>query len=246
MKHKRSAGVALIKSGAVRGYLLSSLFLLTVAITASCGSSGYGGGGGGGYGAPQPMQGASFYVDEVKGFDSLYYGTSSAPFRTITYALLIAGPNTTIIVQPGTYNSANTEMFPLVLQPGQMLIGDVPNKGDNGTTSTIITGTGSLMTTVGVFTSATIVGASGSRVSGFKIENAPTALDVAIVASGAMEISNNTLMNTNGVVVFADSGTVSAMGNTWPQMPPVCGTDIVVSPPGIVIWGSMAMQQCPP
>src|SRR5713226_4978471 len=128
MKHKRSAGVALIKSGAVIGYLLSSLFLLTVAITASCGSSGYGGGGGGGYGAPQPMQGASFYVDEVNGHDISSSGASNYPFKTITYALLIAGPNTTIIVQPGTYNSVNGETFPLMLQSGQMLIGDETTK----------------------------------------------------------------------------------------------------------------------
>jgi len=164
MKPKGTEDVALIKSGAVIGYLLSLLFLLSIAITASCGGSGYGGGGGGGYGAPQPMQGASFYVDAANGFDLLYYGTSSMPFKTITYALSVVGQNQTIIVGPGTYNIANGEMFPLMLRPGQILIGDEATKG----AVTLIVGSGPMALTGG-FDSATIMGAEGSRISGFQI-----------------------------------------------------------------------------
>jgi len=39
--------------------------------------------------------------------------------------------------------------------------------------------------------------------------------------------------------------TVYAIGNIWPHDVPLCGTDIVVTSTGQVIWGSGAGEQCP-
>ncbi|MCC7386705.1 MAG: right-handed parallel beta-helix repeat-containing protein [Deltaproteobacteria bacterium] len=39
--------------------------------------------------------------------------------------------------------------------------------------------------------------------------------------------------------------TVSAIGNTYPRNPPICGTDIVLTGSGVVIWGPAASAHCP-
>jgi hypothetical protein len=70
-------------------------------------------------------QAATYYV-ATTGSDS-NPGTSAQPFRTITYAYSLAGPGTTIIVEPGTYTdyqsgwglhlgSSGTAANPIVLQ----------------------------------------------------------------------------------------------------------------------------------
>jgi parallel beta-helix repeat protein len=138
-----------------------------------------------------PVRGdTSLYVDAVNGND-LGPGTSNEPFKTITHALSADGSDKTIKVRPGTYDAALGEVFPLVLQPGQILIGDEINKGD-GAAPTLIVGHGGSIP--GGSWSATIVGAEGSRISGFKVgENSYVVLHAAIVADGiTMEITNNT------------------------------------------------------
>jgi parallel beta-helix repeat protein len=335
-----------------------------------------------------PFLNTSLYVDAVYGSD-VNPGTSNEPFRTITHALSAAGPDSTIKVRPGIYDAGLGEVFPLLLQPGQILIGDEPNKGD-GAIPTLIVGHGGPVP--GGSWSAMIIGAEASRISGFQVgEDSYVVLHAAVVADGiTMEITNNTfktsayagiLLQNNGASViennlfdtasygvyilgcpdgpiirnniflemalpidivgndtyavitnntitgngqvgvsvqhghplienntfnkstgytygaiavssssampkirrnvFActtaitvehgnpDLGTVSdhgnndfgdvtgaslthngaatiyAIGNTWPSTSPVCGTDIIVSADGIVIWGSGAGGQCP-
>src|SRR5947209_17184704 len=68
---------------------------------------------------------ATLYVS-TQGSDS-YPGTSAQPFRSITHAYSLAGPGTTITVEPGTYTdyqsgwglhlgSSGTASSPIVLQ----------------------------------------------------------------------------------------------------------------------------------
>ena len=157
----------------------------------------------------------SLYVDAVNG-NNLGPGTSDAPFKTITHALSVAGLNKTIRVSPGTYDAALGEVFPLVLQSGQILIGDEANKGE-GATPTLIVGTGAI---TGVFwvSSATIVGAEGSRISGFRVgEDAYTVGHMAVVADGiTMQITNNTFKAlTYGGIALANSGTSVIENNVF-------------------------------
>ena len=157
---------------------------------------------------------SSLYVDALNGND-LSPGTDDAPFKTITHALSVAGPNKTIRVRPGTYNAALGEVFPLLLQPGQILIGDETNKGD-GAAPTIIVGHGSVITEV--FNFATIVGAEGSRIAGFKVGvDVWTLSHLAVVADGiTMEITNNTFMTpTYGGILLANNGTSVVENNLF-------------------------------
>src|SRR6266481_3517131 len=57
-------------------------------------------------------------------------GTRSSPFKTISYALRVATRSgTTVQVDPGTYNVANSETFPITVPAGVLLIGNETSKG---------------------------------------------------------------------------------------------------------------------
>ncbi|MEW6051478.1 MAG: DUF1565 domain-containing protein [Candidatus Zixiibacteriota bacterium] len=112
-----------------------------------------------------------YYVDAVAGNDDSS-GTASAPFKTITHALKVAGENTTVGARPGTYDEANGEQFPIHLQPGQRLIGDIANKG-LGSTSTWVYGAALADPLSGNNWLAAIVAAESSFVAGFKFGAPP-------------------------------------------------------------------------
>ena len=153
-----------------------------------------------------------FWVDMANGLDT-NSGTESEPFKTITYALSQAGQNMTIKVLPGTYNATNGETFPLMLQPGQVLIGDETNKGEAATPTNII---GNAAFAVGTFSYATVVGAEGSRISGFSLGEGPNSHFAVIVDGVTMEISNNSFRSsTYGGVYVYNSGTTTITGNTF-------------------------------
>ncbi len=143
----------------MKNYLLQGLFcVLFFILAASCSSSPGNGGGGNGSSSSNSASSSSstsssssssssskssvssvsydFYVS-TNGNDA-NSGTLSSPFRTITHAVQVAGPNKTIKVSPGTYS--NGEIFPLILKTGQGLYGDPDNFG-TGTIPTVITGT---------------------------------------------------------------------------------------------------------
>lgn len=86
-----------------------ALTLFSSLLLAGCG--GGGGGGGGGDAAP-----ATIHVHAVNGNDTTGDGSTANPFRTITVALLVAGPGATVQVGAGTYDAALGEVFPL--RPG--------------------------------------------------------------------------------------------------------------------------------
>lgn len=132
-----------------------------------------------------------YYVDASLGDDS-NPGTQSEPFRTITYATSTADTFEHIKVLPGTYDAALGESFPIGLKKGQVLSGDEDLKGD-GTSPTEISGLGEF--TNGKF--ASIRGAEGSRISGFKIGEPLTTHQYYAVASDSvtMRISYNTFIS---------------------------------------------------
>src|SRR6267378_251970 len=90
-----------------------------------------------------PLAGAqtTYYV-ATNGSDS-NPGTSAQPFRTITHAYSLAGPGTTIIVEPGTYTdyqsgwglhlgSSGTASSPIVLRGGAIIDGQNASDRDQG------------------------------------------------------------------------------------------------------------------
>ena len=68
------------------------------------------------------------YVDAFEGHDA-NVGTLGAPLKTITRALQMARPYSTVKVNPGTYDQQNGELFPLTIDYPVTLHGDPANRG---------------------------------------------------------------------------------------------------------------------
>ncbi|EQA63401.1 PF07602 domain protein [Leptospira alexanderi serovar Manhao 3 str. L 60] len=73
----------------------------------------------------------TFYVDSISGNDSTTPGTKSAPFRTITKAILaLKNSNVKVIaVAPGTYDGTIGETFSITIPEGVNIYGDINGKG---------------------------------------------------------------------------------------------------------------------
>lgn len=68
------------------------------------------------------------YINPTTGVDTAS-GSQSAPFKTLTKALQQATPNTTLRLAPGTYSTANGEIFPLIVPSNVTIVGDESQKG---------------------------------------------------------------------------------------------------------------------
>ncbi len=130
------------------------------------------------------------YVDADQGGDS-GDGSSGSPWATITHAVATAGEDFIINVAAATYDTTNGETFPIVLKPGQQLIGDVANKG-LGVVATRILGEGPYAHDQ--LTGAVIAGAEGARVAGFTVvtETDPSFHSGIALVGVDMEIDHNT------------------------------------------------------
>jgi hypothetical protein len=71
-----------------------------------------------------------------------------------------------------------------------------------------------------------------------------SAFETADLGTGA-DPGGNTFMGKGPSIMFEGAGTITAIGNAFPQNPPVCGTDIVLTDGGSVVFGSDAGQACP-
>src|SRR5262249_29059123 len=139
-------------------------------------------------------------------------------FRTVTKGLSVALPGQTVKVNPGTYDAAGGETFPLVVPGGVKLIGDEPALG-NGAIATKLAGGGF---TSELTIAATVVVGKGATVAGFLVADAfdnldacgVAALDVAGFAADGAIIRANTITGAmhHGVVVFHGAG-VGITGN---------------------------------
>jgi hypothetical protein len=67
----------------------------------------------------------TLYVDPASGNDT-FPGTQSQPLRTVTRALELSSPGTSIHMAPGVYQSSTGEVFPLQVPAGVTLRGDDP------------------------------------------------------------------------------------------------------------------------
>lgn len=91
--------------------------------------------------SPSPI--AGYYVDPIKGSDT-NNGTQSAPFKTITHALVMVKKSTgaplTVYLNPGAYTRNSGETFPLVIPTGVSLTGT--NYGHSVAKGSYINGSG--------------------------------------------------------------------------------------------------------
>jgi parallel beta-helix repeat protein len=94
-------------------------------------------------------------------------GSESAPFKTITRALEVAEPNSTIVLSPGTYDESSGETFPIRLKPGVSIQGDSKSRGSN----IAIKGGGTFMSPTFARQNITILGANQASMSGVTVTN---------------------------------------------------------------------------
>jgi parallel beta-helix repeat protein len=190
--------------------------------------------------APQ----GDYYVHASSGSDA-NPGTIQEPFKTITHAVAAAGPNKTVCVMPGTYNAALGESFPIYLQQGQSLVGDVPNKGA-GVVRTLVSGSGYAGHLPWADVLAAVVVAEGSYVAGLSID-APYSVDafgvyledvtgsiahntfgssattlyggVCVMGSGASGVVDNDFLTLSyGVYTYYHAGSMTVEGNLFETM----------------------------
>ncbi len=155
---------------------------------------------------------ADYYVDAVSG-DDANSGSETSPFKTIGKALSVVVSGNLIQVQPGTYDVANGESFPLTIPDGVGLRGDENNKG-NGTTATLIEGNDVVPSTT---TSAALISGQGSSISGFSISAGGTTPGWFGVYSSDVDalLTNNTFVTSYGGVRLAGNGNPTITDNIF-------------------------------
>ncbi|HAA30365.1 MAG TPA: hypothetical protein DCE56_25105 [Cyanobacteria bacterium UBA8553] len=108
----------------------------------------------------------TFYVNPTNGNDSAA-GSQSAPFKTITKALIQAQSGTQIQLAPGTYNAANGEDFPLAVPSGVTVVGNEQNKGSG----ILIEGSGQYNSRTQAGQNVTILLANNAQLRGVSATN---------------------------------------------------------------------------
>jgi len=146
------------------------------------------------------------YVSSSIGKDS-GDGTKTAPLKTITYALKIAQPNTTILLAPGTYSRQTGEVFPLILQSKITIKGNSFNSGKN----VLIQGGGNFNSPTLKQKNITIVATNNSILNGVTITN-PNLQGYGLwIESNGFVISKNTFTGNrlNGIsIVGSNTGII--------------------------------------
>ncbi|MBD2181779.1 DUF1565 domain-containing protein [Aerosakkonema funiforme] len=117
--------------------------------------------------AQSTAQTTQLFVNPANGNDTAGNGSNGSPFKTITQALRVAQPNTTIILAPGTYSEESGETFPIILKPGVSIQGDPANKGRNA----IIKGGGQFISRTFARQNIAILAADKSAIVGVTVTN---------------------------------------------------------------------------
>ena len=152
----------------------------------------------------QPQNYTVLYVNAQAGNDA-NDGSDRAPFRTITQALRQAPLNSIIKLAAGTYSQQSGEVFPIELQSGVTIQGEISDRGQ----STIIQGSGLFLSKTFARQQVAIIGANRAGLQGVTVSN-PTEQGYGVwVESSSPVISDST---------FTGSGHdgVSIVGNSAP------------------------------
>jgi parallel beta-helix repeat protein len=147
------------------------------------------------------------FVNPSVGDDKVGNGSEQTPWKTITRAIEVAAPNSTIILAQGTYSSATGEAFPLILKPGMIIQGDVRSKGRG----TVIQGGDDYLSRSFGKQNVGIVAANNTTVTGITVTNPnPRGYGMLIESANAV-ISEN---------IFAGSTQdgISVTGNAAPTI----------------------------
>ncbi|AXR68754.1 LIC10774 family surface protein [Leptospira mayottensis] len=202
----------------------------------------------------------TFYVDSISGNDS-NPGTKSAPFRTITKAILaLKNSNVKVIaVAPGIYDGTIGETFPITIPEGVNLYGDTNGKGLIGGTSSLYAGPPGTTPKTGI----TLISGNGadnvsgrdnitltlrnnSQISGFKITNPrqfnPQNLSVTVLLNtiNSAKVNRNTIegvMGGHGILINTNSYNTAHQGGNV-----ISGNSIYSNITGIIDFTLSASQ----
>lgn len=129
------------------------------------------------------------------------------PLRTLTAALKLAQPQTIIQLRPGTYNRAHGEIFPLIVPPGVMIIGDERNHGQH----IAIEGNGLYYSHAFQQQNVTLILGDRAQLRGISLSNrAPKGIGIWI------ETASPTVSNTT--ITRCTLAGIAVIGNSKPQI----------------------------
>lgn len=149
--------------------------------------------------AQVPATAAVIYVNPANGADSAGAGTtSSAPYKSISFALSQAQPGAVIQLAPGNYNQESGESFPLLLKPGVTLRGDEATKGQ----AILITGGGFYTSRTFARQDITILADQDTTIAGVSVTNPNSRGTGVWVESTNPIIKNSTFTNSVREGVF--------------------------------------------
>ncbi len=150
-----------------------------------------------------PQTTVTLYVNPITGDDSTGNGSDRAPFRSITRALDVAAPNTTIQLAPGIYSSATGETFPIALKPRVIIQGNPDTRGQD----VVIQGSGSFASPSLARQNITILGgANQAGLVGVTVTNPhPEGYAIQIEASSPAIAANTFTNNGRGGIAIVGS-----------------------------------------
>ncbi len=116
---------------------------------------------------PQAAKLNIIHVNPVLGNDVTGKGTIQSPYRSITNALAQAKYISTIKLTPGTYTTANGEIFPIQLKSGVIILGNEAKQGKD----TVILGGGDFLSPTLTAKNITVLGADRAELRGVTVTN---------------------------------------------------------------------------
>ncbi|MBG1262788.1 DUF1565 domain-containing protein [Nostoc commune] len=165
--------------------------------------------------AQVPATAAAIFVNPATGTDSAGAGTTStAPYKSISFALSQAQSGAVVQLAPGNYNQESGETFPLLLKPGVTLRGDEASKGQ----AILIIGGGFYTSRSFAKQDITILADQDTTIAGVTVTN-PNSRGTAVwVESTNPIITNSTFTNSVREGVFVTgTGNPKIEGNVFVQ-----------------------------
>ena len=151
------------------------------------------------------------YVNPERGDDS-QGGKELSPLKTITQALKIATPGSTIQLASGTYSEQTGEIFPLTVKDGVTLRGNPENQGYN----IIIEGEGYFISPTGAGQNITIAALKDAGgITGVTITNRHSRGHGLWIESASPKVVSNTLTRNGNTGVSVNGNSAPLIENNY-------------------------------
>jgi hypothetical protein len=158
-------------------------------------------------------------------------GSRSDPLKTITRALKQAKTSTIIQLAGGTYSTANGEVFPLVIAPGVLVVGNEANKGQE----TIITGSGEYQSPSFGIQNITLLLLGDASLLGVTVINPGSKGTGAWIESSIPTVANSTFKDCTREGIFITGNSKPGIVDNLFINSKVCGLVIAKNSKGEVL-----------